>query len=89
MICNNILYDTALTTVCGQAISGQGIDRHLLGLKLAALENGHNIPELHLDTAFTESNYFRLSTSQVCVCVCMCVCVCVCVSVCVRDRERD
>ena len=52
---------------CHQAVSGQAVDRHLLGLKLAALESGQNIPQLHLDIAFTESTYFRLSTSQVCV----------------------
>ena len=50
---------------CHQAISGQAVDRHLLGLKLVALESGQNIPQLHLDIAFTESTYFRLSTSQV------------------------
>nr|KAG5700490.1 hypothetical protein BaRGS_013977 [Batillaria attramentaria] len=47
-----------------EAIAGQAVDRHLLGLKLAALESGRNIPELFLDTGFTESTYFRLSTSQ-------------------------
>ncbi|XP_070177314.1 carnitine O-acetyltransferase-like isoform X2 [Littorina saxatilis] len=48
-----------------EAVSGQGVDRHLLGLKLAAIESGQNIPQLFLDDAFTESTYFRLSTSQV------------------------
>ncbi|KAL8621111.1 hypothetical protein ACOMHN_048153 [Nucella lapillus] len=48
-----------------EVVSGHGIDRHLLGLKLAALEAGHNIPQLHLDTAFLASTYFKLSTSQV------------------------
>ncbi|XP_076436224.1 carnitine O-acetyltransferase-like [Babylonia areolata] len=48
-----------------EVVAGQGIDRHLLGFKLAALESGQNIPALHLDTSFTESTYFRLSTSQV------------------------
>lgn len=48
-----------------EAITGQGVDRHLLGLKLAALENGQEIPELYRDDAFTESSCFRVSTSQV------------------------
>ena len=48
-----------------QTISGQAVDRHLLGLKLIALENGRDIPELFMDLAFKESTHFRLSTSQV------------------------
>lgn len=46
-------------------INGDGIDRHLLGLKLTAIEQGANVPELFMDTAFTSSTHFRLSTSQV------------------------
>ncbi|BFZ05970.1 hypothetical protein BsWGS_09009 [Bradybaena similaris] len=46
-------------------VNGKGIDRHLLGLKLVALENNMNIPELFMDLAFKESTHFRLSTSQV------------------------
>ena len=80
----SILHYSTILIHCVQAISGQGVDRHLLGLKLTALESGRNIPELHLDAAFTESSYFRLSTSQVCVCLYVCVCVfmCVCVWLC-------
>ncbi|PVD21630.1 hypothetical protein C0Q70_17429 [Pomacea canaliculata] len=48
-----------------EAVKGQGVDRHLLGLKLAALENGYDVPELYLDTSFKESTYYKLSTSQV------------------------
>ena len=65
-----------------QAISGQAIDRHLLGLKLIASENGIETPTLYTDVAYSRSQHFRLSTSQVCVCVCVRVCVCVCVCVC-------
>ncbi|XP_072176698.1 carnitine O-acetyltransferase-like [Diadema setosum] len=46
-------------------INGDGIDRHLLGLKLTAIEKGLNVPDLFMDTAFTSSFHFRLSTSQV------------------------
>lgn len=46
-------------------INGQAVDRHLLGLKLTALEHGRDIPELFMDLAFKESTHFRLSTSQV------------------------
>lgn len=48
-----------------QVINGDGIDRHLLGLKLIAIENGANVPDLFMDTAFTSCTHFRLSTSQV------------------------
>jgi len=48
-----------------QVVSGQGIDRHLLGLKLTALDNGLDIPQLFMDLAFKENVHFRLSTSQV------------------------
>ncbi|XP_059146443.1 carnitine O-acetyltransferase-like isoform X2 [Physella acuta] len=46
-------------------ISGNGIDRHLLGLKLIAIENGMNVPEIFMDLSYKESTHFRLSTSQV------------------------
>ncbi|XP_041481212.1 carnitine O-acetyltransferase-like isoform X1 [Lytechinus variegatus] len=46
-------------------INGDGIDRHLLGLKLIAIENGANVPDIFMDTAFTSCTHFRLSTSQV------------------------
>ncbi|XP_053380411.1 carnitine O-acetyltransferase-like isoform X2 [Mercenaria mercenaria] len=47
------------------AISGKGIDRHLLGLKLTAAENNMEIPELFKDPAYTFSGSWRISTSQV------------------------
>jgi carnitine O-acetyltransferase len=47
------------------AISGQAIDRHLLGLKLIADENGIETPGLYADVAYSRSLHFRLSTSQV------------------------
>ncbi|XP_052823109.1 carnitine O-acetyltransferase [Octopus bimaculoides] len=47
------------------AISGQGIDRHLLGLKLIAIEKGMNIPNLFMDTAYVTSVHHKISSSQV------------------------
>lgn len=49
-----------------EAIMGYGVDRHLLGLKLLAVESGMNIPKLYQDAGFVKSTHFRLSTSQVC-----------------------
>ncbi|XP_044750467.1 carnitine O-acetyltransferase-like [Coccinella septempunctata] len=47
------------------AINGFGVDRHLLGLKLAAKELKKELPELYKDVAFSRSSHMRLSTSQV------------------------
>uniref|UniRef100_A0A646QE80 CarnOAT n=1 Tax=Hemiscolopendra marginata TaxID=943146 RepID=A0A646QE80_9MYRI len=47
------------------AVNGHGIDRHLLGLKLIAIENGLDVPRLFLDTGYIRSSHFRISTSQV------------------------
>ena len=48
-----------------QAISGQAVDRHLLGLKLTAAENTIETPEIFTDVAFSRSLHFCLSSSQV------------------------
>lgn len=48
-----------------QAVQGYGIDRHLLGLKLIAKDNGIPVPELYSDEGYVKSSTFRLSTSQV------------------------
>lgn len=48
-----------------QAVQGQGIDRHLLGLKLIALENNMKVPALHMDVAYSLSSHHNVSTSQV------------------------
>ena len=48
-----------------QAVQGFGIDRHLLGLKLIARENGLEVPELYSDEGYVKSSTYRLSTSQV------------------------
>ncbi|XP_064027296.1 carnitine O-acetyltransferase isoform X2 [Pogoniulus pusillus] len=47
------------------AIQGNAIDRHLLGLKLQAIEDLVSMPELFMDTAYAVAMHFNLSTSQV------------------------
>ncbi|XP_045459314.1 carnitine O-acetyltransferase-like [Melitaea cinxia] len=48
-----------------QALQGFGVDRHLLGLKLTAIENGIEIPKLYSDPGYVRSAHMRISTSQV------------------------
>uniref|UniRef100_A0A8C4QV81 Carnitine O-acetyltransferase b n=1 Tax=Eptatretus burgeri TaxID=7764 RepID=A0A8C4QV81_EPTBU len=48
-----------------QAVIGQGIDRHLFGLKMQAIESGFRVPEIFMDTAYAISTHFRLATNQV------------------------
>nr|XP_005993312.1 PREDICTED: carnitine O-acetyltransferase isoform X2 [Latimeria chalumnae] len=48
-----------------QAIQGQAIDRHLLGLKFQAIEDLVSMPEIFMDTAYAVAFHFHLSTSQV------------------------
>ena len=47
------------------AVNGQGVDRHLLGLKLISKEKGILLPEIFTDPAYTHSLHITLSTSQV------------------------
>lgn len=47
------------------AIHGQAIDRHLLGLKLQAIEDLASIPEIFMDTSYAVAMHYNLSTSQV------------------------
>lgn len=35
------------------------------GLKLIAIENGMNVPDLHMDPTYSKAFHFNLSTSQV------------------------
>lgn len=48
-----------------QAIRGQAIDRHLLGLKLQAIEDLAALPEIFMDTSYAVALHYNLSTSQV------------------------
>lgn len=45
------------------ATDGQGVDRHLFGLK-KMLKEGEPLPEIYSDPAFGRSNHWELSTSQ-------------------------
>lgn len=47
------------------AISGQAIDRHLLGLKMQALEQQITLPSIFTDKSYSKALHYRLSTSQV------------------------
>ncbi|KAH8376863.1 hypothetical protein KR093_001780, partial [Drosophila rubida] len=47
------------------ALMGKGVDRHLLGLKLMALENNLPVPEFFSSPGYVKSMHFRVSTSQV------------------------
>ena len=45
------------------AADGQGVDRHLFGLK-RMLKEGEELPEIYNDKAFSQTNHWELSTSQ-------------------------
>ncbi|TNM90215.1 hypothetical protein fugu_004449 [Takifugu bimaculatus] len=47
------------------AIHGQAIDRHLLGLKMLSIEDLTSMPEIFMDTSFAVAQHYNLSTSQV------------------------
>ncbi|XP_059213271.1 carnitine O-acetyltransferase [Centropristis striata] len=47
------------------AIGGQAIDRHLLGLKMVAVEEKLSIPKIYTDSAYAKALHYKLSTSQV------------------------
>ncbi|XP_071383593.1 carnitine O-acetyltransferase b isoform X1 [Centroberyx affinis] len=48
-----------------QALKGRGIDHHLLGLKLQAIEEGLSIPKVFMDTAYGLATHWKLRTGQV------------------------
>ena len=45
------------------AADGQGVDRHLFGLK-RLLKDSESVPEIYSDPSFSRSNHWELSTSQ-------------------------
>jgi len=55
-------------TLMNDAVNGNGIDRHLLGLRVITMEDEEEkkegLPELFKDKAYHESTTFRLSTSN-------------------------
>lgn len=48
-----------------KAISGQAIDRHLLGLKMVAVEEKMALPAIFTDSSYATALHYKLSTSQV------------------------
>ncbi|XP_068603100.1 carnitine O-acetyltransferase b isoform X2 [Brachionichthys hirsutus] len=48
-----------------RAFKGHGIERHLLGLKLQAIEDGLSIPKVFMDTAYGLATHWKLRTGQV------------------------
>uniref|UniRef100_A0A3Q1I4E1 Carnitine O-acetyltransferase b n=1 Tax=Acanthochromis polyacanthus TaxID=80966 RepID=A0A3Q1I4E1_9TELE len=56
----------AYTALTKQALKGHGIDRHLLGLKLQAIEEGLSIPKVFMDTAYGLATHWKMRTGQVC-----------------------
>lgn len=45
------------------AADGQGVDRHLFGLK-KVLKEGEPLPEIYTDPAFSRTSHWELSTSN-------------------------
>ncbi|KAM9841199.1 carnitine O-acetyltransferase [Aulostomus maculatus] len=56
---------TAQRSYTNMAISGQAIDRHLLGLKMQAAEDKVSMPPVFTDTSYAKALHYKLSTSQV------------------------
>ncbi|CAF4053988.1 unnamed protein product [Rotaria sp. Silwood2] len=68
---NNTKYDLFLNAMkahrqyTNDAINAKGIDRHLLGLRLIAMENNLPKPALYNHISYKRAMHFNLSTSQV------------------------
>jgi carnitine O-acetyltransferase len=50
-------------TYSSWAANGEGVDRHLFGLK-KCLKEGEELPELYKDEAYAKSSHWEMSTSQ-------------------------
>lgn len=61
-----LTFDLISCLLCNQAIHGQAIERHMLGLKMVAIEDLTSLPEIFMDTSFAVASHFNLYTSQVC-----------------------
>jgi carnitine O-acetyltransferase len=44
-------------------VDGQGVDRHLFGLK-KMIREGEDVPEIYQDSAYSRTSHWELSTSQ-------------------------
>lgn len=51
--------------LASEAAMGQGVDRHLFGLKMIAKEQGIESPEIFEDVGYKRSTHFSLTSSQV------------------------
>ena len=61
----NCILSSGHNTYARMATQGLGVDRHLQGMKMAALENDLPVPEIFSDPGYTRSARMRLSTSQI------------------------
>jgi carnitine O-acetyltransferase len=55
---------TAHVQYVREAVKGNAVDRHLLGLRMLTWEEGSTLHPLFTDPLFSRSNYWQLSTSQ-------------------------
>ncbi|XP_056597325.1 carnitine O-acetyltransferase b [Triplophysa dalaica] len=55
----------AYSVLTEQALMGQAVDRHLLALKLQAIEEGMSVPRVFMDTAYGLATHWKLRTGQV------------------------
>ncbi|AWP21383.1 putative phostensin [Scophthalmus maximus] len=55
----------AYTALTDLTLNGHGVDQHLLGLKLQAIEKGMTIPKIFMDTAYGLATHWKLRTGQV------------------------
>ncbi|EDO28398.1 predicted protein, partial [Nematostella vectensis] len=53
------------STYTKETLDGKAVDRHLLGLKLTAVESGITLPAIFMDPSYQYFFHFKLSTSQV------------------------
>lgn len=60
-----ILSYLRLKSECNNVINMDSFDRHFLGLKLCAAENGLELPGLYSDAAFKRLCHYYISSSQV------------------------
>ncbi|XP_046607345.1 carnitine O-acetyltransferase-like isoform X1 [Neodiprion virginianus] len=51
--------------LAGEAATGQGVDRHLFGLKTIATKEGSTLPQIFTDVGYKRSTHFTLTSSQV------------------------
>jgi hypothetical protein len=57
---------SAHSAYSNDVLNFESFDRHLMGLKLTAIENKLDVPEIFKDTAFQKLCHYQISSSQVC-----------------------